>query len=179
MACPDSEAYVELPQHLHTCVAMSKYFDKHPEIVEFVIYITGLMINSTFYLMIIHRLSNRSVGDESKPDDQATAIRNQVARLLILNGVVFFICHTPAQIAGLNGIMMQNFDMAFFSKTQYDSCKIFGRTFEFMNSSVNVFIYAFSSRFYRHGFRDVFCSRTRKGSAGIKSVSLGTSVSKI
>ena len=156
MNWPNVKDHEALPKYLHTCVAMSPHFETHPEILELLALVFGLFINGTFYIMIIHALNNRPMGDKSKPGDQIIAIRNQVARLLIINGIVFFICQLPLRVSNVNGISKNLFAKDLLTKSQYDSVTIFGRSFQYMNSAVNVFIYAFSSSFYRNGFRDAF-----------------------
>ena len=79
-----------MPRYLHTCVSYHKSLEAYLAILEFTPYTIGLIINGTLYVMIIRALSNRTVA-ETNPNNQVTKIRNQVARLLVINGVVFLI----------------------------------------------------------------------------------------
>ena len=181
MGWPDSDKYTNMPKYLHTCVSYHKSLETHPAILEFTPYFLGLLINGTFYVMIVQALSNRSIGDVSNPSDQSTTkIRNQVARLLVINGVVFFICQTPFRIANLDNIAGNLFGGPFLTKTQADSIKIFGRTFIYLNSAINVFIYLLSSSFYRNGFREVFSfvdKRHKKDDGSLKTVTTSSTLS--
>ena len=53
--------------------------------------------NIGFYAMIVRSLGKRK--DLSIDGDQAgTKVRNQVARMLVVNGVVYFVLHLPVRI---------------------------------------------------------------------------------
>ena len=179
MDWPDSPQYDDLPRYLHTCRSI-KHFETHPEILDVLSFLLGLLFNGMFYVLIILGLSNRPVlTDSSSPfDHQSTQIRNQVARLLILTGTVFFICNAPLRIADLHGIIKNIFGVDILTKSQYDSIKIVGRACLFLNSSVNVFIYAFSSSFYRDGFRDaLFCaSSQRRNQTSVSNSSMSSKI---
>ena len=167
MKWPESESFqLTLPKYLHTCVSMGTYFDIYPEIVELLTFAIGFSVNGVFYIKIIKKLSNRLSTASSTGDSQTIKVRNQVARLSIINGVVFFICHTPLVISNLHGILQSIFSVNLLSKSQYESGTIAGHAFRYVNSCVHVFVYAFSSTFYRDGFREVFdfCGLLRRKS---------------
>ena len=184
---PDDPKYDALPVTLHQCLAMGtgkvhEVFTVVPEVVEFVSFVVALIANSFFYTFIIHALSSRSVMNETGKDTQTIQIRNQVARTLIINGVVFFITQMPYRLKNINVFVESITGTALFSKSLADNITVVGRGGLFLNSSVNSFIYAFSSPFYRDGFREalggVFC-RQREKEIHSHSAATETSVTKL
>ena len=48
------------------------------------------------YAAIVFTLGNRgTVGEDSEKDKRADKVRNQVARMLVVNGIIFFLLHLP------------------------------------------------------------------------------------
>ena len=87
-------------------------------------------------------------------------VRDQVARLLILNGIVFFNYQIPLRIASIHNISKETFNSPFFTSMQYGIIIVIGRTLLFLNSAVNPLICIASSSFYRKAvFEAVFNSK--------------------
>ncbi len=59
-----------------------------------------------FILNIILQLSQRKVvsKSESSENQQATALRNQVARMLMVNAVLFFSLHMPGSYISIESV---------------------------------------------------------------------------
>ena len=111
MEWPTTERYITMPKYLHICVSYHKSLEAYPAILEFTPYIIGLGISGTFYVMIIRALSNRTVAN-TNTSHQVTQIRNKIARLLVINGVVFYV---PSRIANLDNIAGNLFGEPFLS----------------------------------------------------------------
>ena len=80
-------------------------------------------------------------------------MRNQVSRMVILNGAVFFLCQVPFQIYNLyrysDGILLtekQSYSLAW-------TARLLGA----VNASVNPIIYTTASSRYRKAFVFTFC----------------------
>ena len=158
---PDDPKYDVLPQTLRTCVAMGTgmvyvVYTLVPEVVEFVTFIAALIPNIIFYTYILRALSSRDVVSESGKDDQKTQIRNQVARVLVINGIIFFITQSPFRLKNINVFVEGITGTGILTKKLADTVTLVGRGGLFLNSAVNSFVYAFSSSFYRDGFKEVF-----------------------
>ena len=101
-----------------------------------------------------------------------------MARALVINGIVFFITQTPFRIHSVNQLAEKMYGAGFLSQSQGATVELIGRGFMFINSTVNSFIYGFSCKFYRDGFREaLFCSVAKNKK--IQTVSVSTSVTNV
>ena len=120
-----------------------------------VVYFTCLVINIVAYVKIIVALNTRHVSvdgsQHQKVKNRQHDVRNQVARLLIINGTVYFLCYMPNRAASLFYIL-NRYGINVISFHRYQIFVLFSRGLVIMNSSLNPFIYAFSSQFYRQAF---------------------------
>ena len=175
---PSNDKYNDFPNILQTCVAMGtgKSLAIFSEIMEAASFFIALILNVFFYGKIILALSSRSIiGDDSVQQAQTVQVRNQVARALVINGIVFFITQTPYRINNIDGLSKNISGIGFLDEKQSDSLKVFSRGLLYINAAINSFIYAFSSTFYRDGFLEAFGCSTPKSRLDV-SVSGKTSV---
>ena len=124
-------------------------------------FITTLIVNFILYALIISRLTKSSftnVDELQKRKSQKRTIdtRNSVARMLIINGVVFFVCLTPFSIYNIDYLV------AVTSHTDlldYDAAWALGwvaRVMFLLNSAVNPIIYTAVNARYREAFKKSF-----------------------
>ena len=176
MQWPDDVKYDDLPTVIGLCQSfgtgsVNAVFTRAPEVVEFTSFVIAMIVNSVFYTFIIRALSSRGAvtGADSSQQDQMIKIRNQVARALIINGILFFVTQTPYRFKSANTFVEDITGTGFLTKSQFDSITIIGRGGLFLNSSINSFIYAFSSEFYRNGFIEIFSKSCAAFPIGPKS----------
>ncbi len=119
---PSGEEYSSLPNEIVICnlLPQSLHFSYFP-IVDSIIFITCLVLNVTLYTKII--LSLRRRASRNMGQGQAQREHNQVARLLIANGLVFFLCFTPRQCVHMDYIVTVIFGDGIFSNAQLQSWK--------------------------------------------------------
>ncbi len=105
-----------------------------------------------FYIKIILTLRRRATSSSLHTDSsiqlKAKVTRNQVARMVILNGVVFFLCQVPFQIYNLYTYS----DGVFLTEKQAYSLAWTARLLHIVNSSVNPIIYTAANSRYRQAF---------------------------
>ncbi len=111
------------------------------------------------FARIIHTLStrpNRNVENKT--------VRNQIARMLILNGSVFFVCLVPFRIIQLHNISICLSGPSFplFAHTTVDILAWLGRVATLLNSAINPFLYNVSNTKYRAAFLETFTFRKSK-----------------
>ncbi len=165
---PSGDRYLTLSNYFRLCEPIGSGYVQNAlsifsDIFEFVTFIIPMVINSFLFAFIIHALSNRpsiSSTKTSEQSDNANQVRNQVARTLVINGIVFFLTQTPYRVRNLNSFVEFVSTTGFLNQSQAATLTIFGRGFVYMNSAINSFIYAFSSSFYRKGFRDAFSMKS-------------------
>ena len=155
---PDSEEFKHLPKRIYYCSVAHPDIYLLTEILQTVPLFLVMFINIFLYISIFRALGQRPTMATSDNVDnevqrqQSRRIRNQVARLLIINGTVFFLCQTPVRFASLDNILVHITGSGFFTAQQYVFLWVIGRCLLLINSCVNPFIYVATSSFYREAF---------------------------
>ena len=114
---------------------------------------TALIGNCTMYIAIVRKLSRDTDSNKSARE------RNHVAKMLIINAGIFFICLLPMQILTLCTLVhiFNNFDYYQLIRTPNLFLWIAILT-SLMNSAVNPLIYGATNPNYRKAFRKAFFS---------------------
>ncbi|XP_038044109.1 neuromedin-U receptor 2-like [Patiria miniata] len=127
-----------------------------------------LIANVYMDIRIIRALSKR------KTDHRASRTRNQVAKMLVVNGAVFFICQSTYPIIDLIywisavARLEHNLDEAIFLEWVFI-------TLELLNTVVNPLIYGTMNAQYRTAFVQAFrCKRRKHKDRSVNSQSLAT-----
>ena len=108
--------------------------------LSFTTFFIPLCLNVIFYSQIIYTLSNRLPNEGLAG---ASNVRNQVARVLVANGIVFFMCHLPFRIGTTKDIIMGNYQNNLAASLSYD----YG--FIMLNSAINPYLYVIGCKHYR------------------------------
>ena len=77
--------------------------------------------------------------------------RNQVARLLIVNGLVFILCQTPNRIVNITD-GLNKLGISIFTDDQLVSILILARSLIILNAGINPYLYILCSKSYRQAF---------------------------
>ena len=160
---PRDESFDSFPRMIHFCVAA------HPDIYLFsealnIVPFTASMFGSIFmYGHIISTLSNRPATSSQNNVRRTTAVRNQVARLLIINGTLFFVCQAPFRIASVHNLLEHHTGEGLFSATQYSTLLLITRCLLFINTCVNPIVFVITSSFYRYAFFEAFGCKSKTG----------------
>ena len=140
-------------------------FQDFPIIYSFVgdaiFYLMAAGVNFTFYTKIIITLQRRA-SDKMGTETSQCKVHNQVARLLIMDGAVFFVCFTPWQIANLDRIIKHLFESHLFSNMHVKLLLDIGVCMNFINSTVNPFVYMACSSTYRNVYLKAFGIKRNK-----------------
>ena len=176
------EKYQHLPKVLGICSHVKDVFINLSSLVEFIPFTVAISVNSILYFMIILRLSQRNITKGEKESYQAVKVRNSVARMLILNGIIFFLCLAPFQfhqmyyfvvrLTGKNNLDHQNLQILAWV----------GRCLDLVNSAVNPIIYSATNARYRKAFLTAFgctSSLNERGSTETQSSMATKSISYI
>ncbi len=95
---PENEHFASFPSIIRFCVAFHSDVFLFSEAMNVIPFVLALICNLIMYSHIIITLTNRPSHDDSQTtslDNRIIQVRNQVARLLILNGSLFLICQAP------------------------------------------------------------------------------------
>ncbi len=131
------------------------------------VFVTSALGNSFLYLKILKALNSREIVQSSSSVPSAASkninrARDQVARTLIINGIVFFICQIPSRIDNLDDSFDRIIkDFAILTEEQEATLTLVGHAFLFLNSVINPFIYVGTCRHYRQSMIEAFTFRRR------------------
>ena len=160
---PDGDKYEKLPTIFRTCGPLGdrQIYVSSMTILYIAYFFVALVINGYFYIHIMFVLSRRldlMEGTEggSQQQEQVIQVRNQVAKALVILGLVYFVTQTPIRIEDINEVFREFTSSGFLNQNQVGILNSVGLTFLFLNPAVNSYIYVFSSSFYRQGFLEAF-----------------------
>ena len=156
---PPGEKYQNLPTVYRYCESINDIAEVIVEALILLSFMVLFTINVILYARIIIALSsrristpNKSINNVSKPE----LVRNQVARTLVINGIVFFICQLPYRIISLDRMVEAICGVPVLERHTHFTLKAVGHAFLFLNSNINPFLYVGSCRHYRQAMRDAF-----------------------
>ena len=158
---PRGEKYMTLPKKISTCTAFPRYPIVISQIADVVLYWVTLVINFIVYTRIITAMRRRASVDLGTRQSQNKNV-HQVARLLITNGVVFFLCFTPWQFANLDRIATNLTGSHLFFSIDDGYVRIISYFMSYRNSLINPFVYKACSSTYRNAYVKAFCRNCNK-----------------
>ncbi|XP_072037175.1 pyroglutamylated RF-amide peptide receptor-like [Amphiura filiformis] len=183
---PEGDDFQHLPDIIQFCQAIHPKVIVFAELCKSVPFFIALVWNIYMYTRILYALST---GDEQLGKQegdgvtatQASRFRNQVAKMLIINGAIFFICQIWTRIASIDAIILAISGEGILTPDQYNAILSLSRGMLFVNSLINPFVYNATSSVYRGAFRDAFCFCKFGGdqTETIRSVSHPTSSSML
>ncbi len=161
---PARKPYQDFPNVRNTCLPIRLGFN-YAYIVytaTSVPYIILLLVNVTFYGKIIISLSNRAVTkhDDTSGNSNTNTVRNQVARMLIINGIFFFLLLSPYAFIQLYRVITYFCDDNNCNFLDYDeriTLTWTGYALWICNSSINPYVYSFTNSRYRRALMKAFC----------------------
>ncbi len=175
---PDEAQYKDLPTTRWTCTSFSDSFAFriYGICLSASVYTILLLVNLVIYVAIIRALSRRNVTTTSGENHktEVTEVRNQVARLLIALGVVFFVCQTPRRVLVISE-HLETIDTRLFTTEKYRSISghlsFISLFFLALNNVVNPYLYAIFSKSYRGAYLEAFSLKKNNQQVGVKSQS--------
>ena len=158
VAWPNRQLYHDLPIVLYTCRHLSDIYEYYPPILQTAVFIISFGINVVFYTFIVSALMKRQVVKETNNEFQTqNQVRNtskQVARMLILNSTVFFLCLAPFQFFGVQVALqkLSNGKIDLLNAEQSSVLFWASSALNCINASINPFIYNIANSKYRNAF---------------------------
>ena len=118
-------------------------------------FFVALIINIVMYVLIVMELVKKTLPAEDTVTSRETKVhrktRNAVAKMLIINGAVFFICLFPFTLANVQNVMM--YFGSFLLNIDGTNIGWAGRVLFLVNSAVNSLIYNATNPRYRSAFK--------------------------
>ena len=136
---------------------MKPELDTNHGIVETNYFFTAFSVCFVCYERIVHCLSTRSSNLPGTSHSQARSTRNQVVKMAMINGIIFFCLGIPYQVFNIFDIMGN-----VLSSSESVSLLWVTRVLQAVNSSINPFIYSIANPRFRQALNEMVCQRFRK-----------------
>ena len=165
---PQGKRWEQLSNVQYKCLGVDDKFVDTSSTLQCLAFIVNLAVYILICRKIISRLSNRVVAKK-----QADKTRNAVARMLIANGTIFFVCLGPYQLVNLLSFIGSKTSYHVLDQNQYETFMWFSRSLLLLNSAINPYVYGIANPKYRKTFITAFtCQKgDRSEKAPVPSVS--------
>ena len=145
------------PSIIFTCGSVISELETSHRIVEIVCFFTAFSVCFVCYSRIVHCLSTRSSNMHGASHYQARSTRNQVAKMVMINGIIFFCLGLLFQLFNIFDIMGN-----VLSTSESVSLLWVTRVLQAVNSSINPFIYSITNPRFRLALNEMVCQRFMK-----------------
>ena len=167
---PDGDKYTDWPETILVMGEIALWAGPYSNIISTFPFFITFSVNVYFYVRIIRGLDTTmmrrySAGGQLSETD--AALRAQTIRMLVVNGVAYFLCLALFQFASLfKTIAFLTKPPPVMTQAQRSAFINVARTLEYLNSVINPIIYTAMSRRYRDAFKEAFRWRAKKN--GVK-----------
>ncbi|XP_038048152.1 neuropeptides capa receptor-like [Patiria miniata] len=156
---PDVDAFVDYPSSYAYCGPVSPWVNYFIPPLLNIPWIVAMIANVFMYVRILQMLNKRTSNKNIsvRKDHNATHIRNQVTKMLVANGTVFFLCQAPYRIFSLSGwicLLAQIPDP--FVVALGSGIRWISSVPQFINAMINPLIYGAVNPAYRSAIRVAF-----------------------
>ncbi|XP_038062283.1 thyrotropin-releasing hormone receptor-like [Patiria miniata] len=168
---PDEEKFTTYPTYAGRCVPTVGWASYVFDVIQAVPFFSALVCNAVFFTKIIRNLRGRHEIDQGRGSlhgRRVAHITYQVTKMLVVNGVVFFICHAPFQFLSLCTLVSTLTNLPLFTDPVAQTIITTAfRLLVYANSAVNPLVYNATNSRYRRAFVQVFAcsSRARRQAA--------------
>ena len=124
-------------------------------IITNTVFLVALISSSFTYVKIIQALTKRGEANlQSNQDTTNSEVRKQVAIMLMVNGIIFFICQIPHRLFGVYRFTSDVLNVRFLEYDQQAQFTVISYIFLYINSAINPYVYIVGSRYYRKAFME-------------------------
>ena len=167
MLWPNEDLFNNFPSEVRICKTTDSNLVLLEELSKTIPFLIALVGNCFMYIRIMQTLGGRNLEPndntehtaQSKFQSHANQVRNQVARLLIINGMIFFFCQIGTRVLSFHAILELTLNVGFLNSKGVGVILLVSRLMLFMNSVVNPIVYNLTSSIYRQAFKEAFCQR--------------------
>ena len=161
---PEEKPYIDFPTEVPVCRGICDWCDMALYAIDPAQFIFAFVLNSCMYGRIVAILSRRTVTtSQNESPSAANRIvndnRDQVARMLIVNTLVFFVCLMPYCITNLNSLSKEINGHGFLNLREKQVLSWISKLTTLWNSAANPYLYSVTNKRYRQAFQRAFsCS---------------------
>ena len=184
---PSEGPFADLPMKVPVCRGTCDWCNKALYAIDPAQFIFAFLLNSCFYGRIITVLSQRTAvsdqnGQSPSRSTSARAMtenRDQVARMLVVNTMVFFFCLMPYCITNLNSLYEKVNSQGFLNIREKTVLGWIAKLTTLLNSAANPYLYSLTNKRYRQASLQAFdCSKKPDDQRGSYVYTRGTNISE-
>ncbi|XP_022082504.1 thyrotropin-releasing hormone receptor-like [Acanthaster planci] len=166
---PDDSRYSTYPSRVGYCNAHNETAQNALNGAQTLPFFIAFVINTVLYVKILKQLKRTSPCSDEPSLSQAVSlhrsrVRHQVSRMLLLNGVVSFLCLSPWEFTSFS-VMLTGFikpESQLLSEEQLFILAQVVRSLLYLNSCINPLVYNATNSRYRKAFRVALCPCSRQ-----------------
>ncbi|XP_072018452.1 galanin receptor 2a-like [Amphiura filiformis] len=152
---PENETYCKFPKEVGLCTATSSAAANIVNGIQTLPFFISLLINTILYIRIVRELNPKRNPVQTSAIFRKN-IRNQVAIMLVITGIVFFLCLAPFETLSVLQMLSGYVDGFAYNSDTIPGLIQISRVLMYINSATNSVIYVIASTRYRKAFRQVF-----------------------
>ncbi|XP_022093792.1 somatostatin receptor type 5-like [Acanthaster planci] len=164
---PDEAPYNEWSHVAAECMAVEPWLMPFTQGLQTLPFFISFVVNVILYIFIIKGLdqSIERLRKHGLMKEKDINVRNQIARMLVVNGLVFFCCLAPFEIRSLLKMIdtLSGGDKIVIPLETSITLDHIGRVMAYTNSAINPLIYTAMSSRYRQAFKQAFLPKNRQG----------------
>ncbi|XP_072025252.1 growth hormone secretagogue receptor type 1-like [Amphiura filiformis] len=156
---PNEEDYTGLPLLYGTCNPFYAWTDVFSAVTLILPFYIAFFTNCVLYALIIRTLHKRvaiwgQAGDSTAAND-TSKVRNSIARMLVVNGVLFFLCQAPFQSTAFGSAIVDVVRQEpFFDYKHYLIWTWIAAILVYLNSVINPIVFNAMSSRYREASKE-------------------------
>ncbi len=154
------EPYTSWPSTIRVCMPKKEWMKTFSLGLQTLPFFVTLILNCGLYISIIKGLdqSMKRLNLRGEQKSKDSRMRNQIAKMLVVNGVVFFVCLSPFEFVSLCHMIATSRDYVFVI-SNYDTrtyIAMFARILSYINSAINPIVYTAMCERYIQAFKQAF-----------------------
>ncbi|XP_022086130.1 thyrotropin-releasing hormone receptor-like [Acanthaster planci] len=159
MLWPTRELEATLPATLTAYVSTSEAAFRYASFMQTCPFFVAMAVNSVLFVRVMRAMNDRLgvIGRQAAGVRKNLEVRNQIARMLVINGVMFFILMAPFQTLSLYWFIRRLTGYTRYqSNKSFEAGLLFSHLLTYCNSAINPIIYNVTNSRYRRAFYEAF-----------------------
>ncbi|XP_038057923.1 thyrotropin-releasing hormone receptor-like [Patiria miniata] len=159
MMWPTMELEATLPATMTAYLSVSEAVFRYASFIQTFPFFVAMAVNSVLFVRVMRAMNDRLgvIGRQAAGVRKNLEVRNQIARMLVINGVIFFLLMAPFQTLSLYWFVRRlTGHTRYQSNKQFEGFLLFSHLLTYCNSAINPIIYNVANSRYRRAFYEAF-----------------------
>ena len=160
---PTRELEQVMPKTMTSYGPTSEGVIRYASFIQTFPFFVAMAVNSVLFVRVMRAMNDRLgvIGRQAAGVRKNLEVRNQIARMLVINGVIFFSLMAPLQTLSLFWFVKRlTGNTRYSSNKQYEAFLLFSHILSYCNSAINPIIYNVANSRYRRAFSEAFSLHT-------------------